>query len=141
MAKQVHVDAVARAISVPDWGAWSDTAHPDHNRWTWDGDGRGDGEREFLRDHARAVLGSDDPRVHEAMLAALVEHGVLRVDDQFIPVTQAGERWGARSRKQAVEAMHDWPVGGRWNTGKEWDGIERIDHETRVASEWRAVEP
>ena len=81
-----HIDAVARAISTREWGEWNDSHHPDDNRWTWDGDGRTDMERAEFRVHAKTILTSTDPAVHEAlaanlpadvMLAALVRAGVL----------------------------------------------------------------
>ena len=81
-----HIDAVARAISTREWGEWNDSHHPDDNRWTWDGDGRTDMERAEFRVHAKTILTSTDPAVHEAlaaslpadvMLDALVRAGVL----------------------------------------------------------------
>lgn len=44
-------EAVAEAVSVRELGAYSPDAHPDHNRWTW----RGDGHDEATRDEFRAV--------------------------------------------------------------------------------------
>ena len=81
-----HIDAVARTLSTPDWGEWSSAYHPDHNKWTFDGSHRTDGEREMYRNAASAILTSTDPAVHaaraaslpaEVMLAALVDRGTL----------------------------------------------------------------
>lgn len=58
-------------------------------------------------------------------------------EERYIPVTQTGHRWAPRSREEAEEAMRDVPIGGRWLSGEEWDGIERIEREVRYVTEWR----
>lgn len=71
------VDAVAEALSVPEWGRYNPDATEDHNRWTWRGDGRPEHERDWLRADARTILTSDDPAVHRALLRTLIRAGVL----------------------------------------------------------------
>lgn len=33
--------------------------------------------------------------------------------------------------------MRDYPVGGEFSTGDEWDGIARIVREVRYVTEWK----
>lgn len=70
------VEAVAELVSTAEWGQWSADAHPDHNRWTWRGDGLSEGERDTWRATARTLLTSTDPAVCAA-LAASVPDDVL----------------------------------------------------------------
>ena len=51
------VEAVAEFMFDRDhYGPWSETAHPDHNRWTWRGDGHAERYKDEWRETARAVL-------------------------------------------------------------------------------------
>lgn len=63
--------------------------------------------------------------------------GYIR-EERYIPVTPLGDRWAPRSLKDAEEAMLKYPVGGRWASGDEWDGVERIEREVRYVTEWRS---
>lgn len=86
------IDTIARAMSVADWGEWSDDACDDHNKWTWHGSARSEFDRETCRHVARALLSSSDPAVARALLdhywqtapdtalAAGTDAGVLRAD-------------------------------------------------------------
>lgn len=51
-------ETVAESISIAtgDMTTYSDDAHPDHNRWSWRGDGHGDVIREMYRTAADAAL-------------------------------------------------------------------------------------
>ena len=52
-------EAVAEALScgpIGDMTTYSETAHADHNRWSWRGDGHGDAIRTDYRDAATAAL-------------------------------------------------------------------------------------
>lgn len=61
-------------------------------------------------------------------------------EERFVPITEMGDRWTGRSLEAAEQAMRDYPVGGKWLSGEEWDGIVRIVREVRYVTEW-AVEP
>lgn len=62
-------------------------------------------------------------------------NGYVR-EERWVPITEMGDRWAPRSREEAEKAMRETPVGGKWLTGEEWDGIERIDREVRYVTEW-----
>ena len=64
------------------------------------------------------------------------DNGYTR-EERYIPVTQLGDRWAPRSLEEAEEDMRAFPVGGKWLTGEEWDGIERIEREVRYVTEWK----
>jgi hypothetical protein len=52
------VEAIAERISWDggDFTRWSPDAHPDHNRWSWRGDGHGPAMRAQYRQQARAAV-------------------------------------------------------------------------------------
>lgn len=53
-------EALAEALSWTsgEMTRWSESAHPDHNRWSWRGDGHGEARREEFRAQADALLAS-----------------------------------------------------------------------------------
>ena len=134
-----HIDAVARAISTRERGEWNDSHHPDDNRWTWDGDGRTDMERAEFRVHAKTILTSTDPAVHEAlaanlpadvMLAALVRAGVLTAETAGPYACPAEERspWGGWVRCGKFdnhEDDHEDSTSG-WHWPRDPDDLEDV---------------
>lgn len=68
------VEALAEFLS---WAGgyftrWDADAHPDHNHWSWRGDGHGDAMREVFREEARAILASDWLAARDAEVARAV---------------------------------------------------------------------
>lgn len=61
-------------------------------------------------------------------------------EERWVPVTQDGDRWAGRSKEEAEAAMRDFPAGGRYLDGSDWDGITHIEHEVRYVTEWRVNE-
>lgn len=53
-----HVDRLAELLSWTsgEFTRYSQAAHPDHNRWSWHGDGHGEVMREIFREQARALM-------------------------------------------------------------------------------------
>jgi hypothetical protein len=58
LADPALVEAIAERISWDggDFTRWSPDAHPDHNRWSWRGDGHGPVMRAQYRQQARAAV-------------------------------------------------------------------------------------
>lgn len=50
---------------------WSEDAHPDHNRWSWRGDGHGDQMRDDFRRQAAEILASDWLAARDAQMREL----------------------------------------------------------------------
>ena len=72
------VEAAAEAMHALEYPRWSATAHPDHNRWSWRGDGVSEAERDTYRDQARAALAAAGSPVAHAALATESVVGSLR---------------------------------------------------------------
>lgn len=68
------VEALAEFLSWAggDFTRWDADAHPDHNHWSWRGDGHGDAMREVFREEARAILASDWLAARDAEVARAV---------------------------------------------------------------------
>lgn len=61
----LNPERLAEALSwlYGDMTRYDETAHPDHNRWSWRGDGHGDALRDEYREMARTLreaLGVDE---------------------------------------------------------------------------------
>lgn len=50
------VETVAEALFAHEYGGYDPTAHPDHNRWTWHGDGHSDDHKQHFRQQARTAI-------------------------------------------------------------------------------------
>jgi len=50
------VEVLAEALFARDHVAYSETAHPDHNRWSWRGDGHDEAYKNEWRELARAAI-------------------------------------------------------------------------------------
>lgn len=78
MPTSEHSEAlVTKAAEALSWASgemtrYDEQAHPDHNRWSWRGDGHGDAVRDDFRKQARAVLDAvaDDLRAEALREAA-----------------------------------------------------------------------
>lgn len=58
-------------------------------------------------------------------------------EELWFPVTESGEEWVGRSKAEARRQMRDWPAGGRYPDGQEYDGIVRLIRRTRWVSNWK----
>lgn len=58
LTREALIEAVAERISWDggDFTRWMPDAHPDHNRWSWRGDGHGEAMRAVYRVQAEAAL-------------------------------------------------------------------------------------
>ena len=129
-----HVDAVARALSAYDWGEYDTAYHPDHNKWTWDGNRRTEAEREEYRRLARTTLTSTDPAVLDALEAALVR---ASEDSSARVLRRASSPSGARSAMTDPAAEYDrW---ARYTSLIERAQVEAVIREAdREHAAWRA---
>lgn len=84
------VEVLAEVIHAVENGRYNESASPDHNRWTWGGDGLHDGECEQFRKYATAALtyladaihgdGPESDAVREALRL-----GVQEAEDGWFP--------------------------------------------------------
>lgn len=86
---------------------YSETAHPDHNRWSWRGDGHGDAIRDQFREQARHLAAALAPLIAGERAKALRE----AADDATMlpPYYRAPSRWATwladrADREQAASA-------------------------------------
>jgi hypothetical protein len=58
MTLDERIEALAECLSwtTGEFTRYDPDAHPDHNRWSWQGDGHGDEARDEFRDMALEVL-------------------------------------------------------------------------------------
>ena len=89
---------------------WSETAHLDHNRWSWRGDGHGEYLREHFRDMAYVLMPT---------IAALIERETAKAAERAL--LNAADAWThgawadtprhaerARDRIAAAQFFGDW---------------------------------
>lgn len=88
--------ALAEALSWTsgEMTRYSDTAHPDHNRWSWRGDGHGDKARQDFLDQADALIASgavvdvdtlaDDKALGSAVRAAIRAESLDRFSSEYL---------------------------------------------------------
>lgn len=59
--------------------------------------------------------------------------------EEWMPVSESGERWRPRTKAQALEELRDWPAGVRYGDGEPGDGITHcLKRTVRIErSEWR----
>lgn len=62
-------------------------------------------------------------------------------EHRWVPIAQSGERWAERSLEAALSAAKEYPAGGRYADGAEWDGVTHIVHEVRTVTAWEQVPP
>lgn len=80
------------------------------------------------------LLTPDEADFYRRMAQAAIDALGLTQVEQWVPVTESGDRWEPRSEASAKAALVRYPVGIDYQDG--YGGVTHIQHESRLVSPW-----